>query len=148
MTVIAATSEFLAADRRVTADGEKSEIIKVSKNPHLIAACAGYASDCLRVRRALAAGAKTPQDLVTVVGKGSEALVLTRRGKIFVVSYGEVWDRPPGTAAVGSGADLALGFLAGRCGRRKPKPKDVRDAFRYVFARRVDCGGRIDVRSF
>lgn len=128
-------------------DGQRDTIVKVSQNEHLIAAACGEATSCLSVRHALAEGATRPEDLVGSVDKNSAALVLTRRGRVYQVTYGAVWDQPR-VSAIGTGADLALGFLMGRCGRKTPTPKDVRDAFKYVFSKRLDCGGRIDVRSF
>jgi hypothetical protein len=147
VTVIAATSRFMAADRRTTSEGAKGDMVKVYKNDHMIAAAAGWGRDCLSLKRALLSGADQPEDLISAISKGSEALVLTRAGKIHHIIDGEVWPSEK-LATIGSGGDLAIGFLAGACGRKAPTEKDVRRAFKYVFTRRVDCGGRVDVLSF
>lgn len=148
MTVVCATDRFIAADRRVLADYEKSTLTKVAKNEHIIAAVAGDAVDCLAMRRALRAGAKTPKDVAEAIdARVSHALVLTRKGQLFVVEEGEVWPQK-GFYAIGSGSQMVLGHLAGACGRRKPTEKDARRAMRYVFRMRADCGDGIDVRSF
>lgn len=150
MTCIVATPHFLAADRRVTDDGAGSSMVKVAKNRWLIAAASGNAICTLAVKRAVQQGAESPNDLLQYVDKDSYALVLLPTGAILKISEGAAWACPRGLVeAIGSGADLALGYLGGvaACGYA-PTVGTVREALRFVAKRRVDCGGGADFRFF
>lgn len=146
MTCIVATAAFVMADRRVLADEQISSMRKVAKNRHLIAATAGNAASALAVVQAVRAGAQAPEELLSHVDKSSHALVLTALGQLWMLSDGGIWAldvrRPH---AVGSGADLALGFLAGR---GRVDPATARQALAFAAERRADCGGGADLRHF
>ena len=132
----------MAADRRIVSDGAASAMRKIGRNRWLIAGCAGAATSTLAVLRALRAGARVPEDLVPHVDKESEALVLTNSGRIYQILDGAVWPMPKAVHAVGSGADLALGFLAGSgCSH----PAAARRALKFVATRRADCGNGVNL---
>lgn len=151
MTCIVAGKGWMAADRRITAeDGASSSLVKIAKNPWLIAAACGNATSTLDVRRAVRKGAQNPDDLIEHVDKSSTALVMTLDGGIFKVESGRVWPRETHQlVAIGSGGDLALGWLLGvGCPDACPDVKAcVRRAFGVVSRRRADCGGGVDFRS-
>lgn len=153
MTCILSTPRLIAADRRIKDDsGERSRMVKVVQNRHIIAAVAGLAADALAVKRAVQAGASTAADLAEIVGGDSYALVLEPSGRRWRVEGWEVWPvHATAPEAIGSGADAALGYLAGhaaRTGRKAVPPKLARAAVRFASKRRDDCGDGVDVRSF
>lgn len=146
MTCIVATTRYICADRRVTEDGgAASSLIKVAKNSWLIAAAAGSAKATLDVKRAVQRGAQTTADLIAHVDAGSYALVLTYDGVLEMISERAVWNVTDPVVAIGSGTDLALGFMYGA---GSLSAAVARRAQRFVARRRVDCGGGCDVRSF
>lgn len=142
----------MAADRRVLSeDGSASSLVKIAKNPYLIAAASGNATSTLDVRRAVRKGAWTPDDLIEHVDKDSHALVLLPHGDVHRIEDGRVWPAERGLQGIGSGADLALGVLwAWRADWDSAYGLKnlVRDAFKFVSSRRADCGGGVDFRSF
>ena len=144
----------MAADRRVTSDdGSVSSLIKIAKNPRLIAAASGNAVSTLDVRRAVRKGALTPEDLIEHVDKDSYALVLLPSGDVHKIEDGRVWPAERGLQGIGSGSDLALGWLAGYEQIHGgffggPHGNVIRRAFAFVAGRRADCGGGVDFRSF
>ena len=147
MTVLFATTTFIAADRRITWDGEADTMCKVAANRHLVASACGLASAVVRVKQAVRDGAEKAEDLLDCIDEHSMGLVVTKREEIFLIEDGTLWPRHF-AAAAGSGADLALGYVAGAHGRRKthPSPLVVRRALEWVASRRVDCGGGVDIR--
>jgi ATP-dependent protease HslVU (ClpYQ) peptidase subunit len=154
VTCIVAGAGWMAADRRVsTDDGTQSSLIKIAKNRWLIAAAAGNATATLDVRRAVQKGAETPDDLVKHVDKESYALVLLPSGVVHIIGEGRVWPPKKGLHGIGSGSDLALGWLSrarddlAACELWDTRAL-VRDAFRFVASRRTDCGGGCDFRVF
>lgn len=152
MTCIVAGKGWMAADRRITSDdGASSSLVKIAKNPWLIAAASGNAVSTLDVRRAVRKGAQLVEDLIEHVDKDSTALVQTPDGHVFKIESQRVWSEPAGLSAIGSGGDLALGWLLhAAC---TPETCDtfkacVRRAFGVVARRRSDCGGGVDFRGF
>lgn len=152
MTCIVAGDGWMAADRRVTEDdGSSSSLIKIAKNPWLIAAAAGNASSTLDVRRAVRAGAQIVEDLIEHVDKDSVALVMNTDGQLFKIQEKRVWSARQ-LAAIGSGGDLAIGWLSAIqvdgpwAGQWDTRKRDIRLAFRFVASRRADCGGGVDIR--
>jgi hypothetical protein len=129
----------------VTTDGASASMTKVAKNPWLIGAAAGNACCSLAVVRAIRKGAQTPEDLIEHVDKSSYALILTTEGRLWQVADGQLWQERTPVQAIGSGADLAIGWLARE---QSIDPSKLRRAQRFVSHRRVDCGGGCDVRSF
>ena len=149
MTCIVAGKDWMAADRRVTSeDGSSGKLVKIAQNPWIIAAACGNAVSTLDVRRAVRKGATSPEDLIEHVDKDSTALVLCLDGGVFKVESGRVWPRETGLVAIGSGGDLALGWLSYRAwSMSNPIDReDVRAAFAFVAKRRADCGGGVDIR--
>lgn len=144
----------MAADRRVTSeDGASSSLVKIAKNPWLIAAASGLATCSLDVRRAVRKGACDPADLIEHVDSESYALVLLPSGDVHRIEDGRVWPAEQGLAAIGSGGDLALGWLA--CYEWKtgglfggPDGNVIRRAFAFAAKKRADCGGGVDFRCF
>lgn len=120
-------------------------MVKLAKNPWLIAGVAGNAASLLAVKQAVKAGAESMADLVPLVDSGSYALVLLWNGTLELIQERRVWACADRVTAIGSGADLALGFMYGAesCNARV-----ARAAQRFVARRRVDCGGGCDVRTF
>jgi hypothetical protein len=145
MTCVLATSRFICSDRRVSDDGAVSSLVKVAKNGWLIAAAAGLASATLAVKRAVRAGAYEVADLLPLIDANSYAIVLTLDGKLHCLSEGSVWPVQGPVVALGTGADLALGYMHGA---GVFNARVAREAQRFVAKRRADCGGGCDVRSF
>jgi hypothetical protein len=158
VTCIVAGDGWMAADRRVTEDdGSSSSLIKIAKNPWLIAAAAGNASSTLDVRRAVRAGAQIVEDLIEHVDKDSVALVMNKDGQLFKIQEKRVWSARP-LVAIGSGGDLVIGWLSSQDIDDWPwafeegddmtlnKRQAIRLAFRFVASRRADCGGGVDIR--
>ena len=152
VTVIISGRGWMAADRRVTSDdGASSSLVKIAKNPWLIAAASGNATSTLDVRRAVRKGAWTPEDLIKHVDSGSHALVLLPSGDVHRIEDGRVWPAERGLQGIGSGADLALGMLwawKADWDSAYGLKTLVRDAFKFVSSRRADCGGGMDFRFF
>jgi hypothetical protein len=150
MTCIVAGKGWMAADRRITSeDGAASSLVKIAKSKHLIAAASGNATSTLDVRRAVRKGALSPDDLIEHVDKDSYALVLLPSGDVHRIEAGRVWPAEQGLAAIGSGGDLALGWLLCRESLGLGVDKDeIRRAVRLVEKKRSDCGGGVDVRFF
>jgi CxxC motif-containing protein (DUF1111 family) len=145
VTCILGTKRFVCADRCIEEDGAVTSLIKVASNPWLIAAAAGLASAALAVKQAIRAGAETPEDLLDAVGKDSYAIVVTWDRRLVTLSEGAVWPVKGPVVAVGTGADLALGYMHGV---GVFSARVAREAQRFVAKRRADCGGGCDVRSF
>ena len=146
MTCIIGSSRFICADRRITEDGGAvSSMVKLARNPWIIAAAAGDAVCTLAVKRAVREGAERAEDLLETVSKGSYALVLAWDGRLQLISEGALWPCTDRVHAIGSGAEQAVAFMhgAGSFGART-----AREAQRFVAKRRADCGGGCDVRSF
>lgn len=128
-------------------------MVKVAQNRWLIAAASGNAVSTLALKRAVQKGASTADALLEHVDAESYALVLLPTGRVLKLSEGQIWACAPGKVeAIGSGADLAKGFIAGVLSERKPRvavtPWLARSAQRFVARERVDCGGGCDVRYF
>lgn len=140
----------MAADRCITADdGSKSSFVKIAKNRWLIAAAAGEASCCLAVRLAVRKGAWSIEDLIEHVDAGSSALVLLPSGAVHRIEEGIIWPAAFGLQAIGSGGDLALGYLSAHERLGGILDRDMaRLAFAFVAKRRSDCGMGVDYRSF
>lgn len=146
MTCIVAGERWMAADRRITNDdGGSSSLVKIAKNPWLIAAASGNATSTLDVKRAVRKGAQSVEDLIEHVDKDSYALVMTLDGGVFRIESARSWACARGELhAIGSGGDLALGWLSARWPDQTPLV--VREAFRFVSKKRTDCGGGVDFR--
>lgn len=146
MTCIVASRRFVCADRRIAEDGGAyTSIVKVAKNGWLIAAAAGLAKCTLAVKRAVRDGAQAPEDLLPLVDSDSYAVALTWDGRLFTLSEGALWDVKGPAVALGSGGDLALGFMHGV---GMFTPRIAQRAQRFVAKRRSDCGDGCDIRSF
>ncbi len=154
MTCIVAGRGWMASDRRITSeDGSASSLVKIAKNRWLIAAASGNATSTLDVRRAVRKGATDPADLIEHVDSSSYALVLLPSGDVHKIEDGRVWPAERGLAAIGSGGDLALGWLLAvgvpdTCADLACVRTCVRRAMGVVEKRRADCGGGVDFRFF
>jgi hypothetical protein len=153
MTCIISTARYMCADRRIKDEtGERSTMCKIAKNAHLIAALAGTAACALAIKQAIRDGASTPQDLLVLVDNDSHALVLEPSGARWRIEEGVLWPVSAGlsTAAIGTGANAALGYIAGalRGTRRAPPAWLARAAQRFAAKLRDDCGDGVDFRSF
>lgn len=145
MTCVIGTNRFICADRRIEADGAVTSLVKVAKNPWLIAAAAGLASSTLAVKRAVRDGVQAREDLLPLIDAQSYAIVLTWEGELCCLSEGAVWPVQGPVVALGTGGDLALGFMHGAGAFT---PRVAREAQRFVAKRRADCGSGCDIRSF
>jgi hypothetical protein len=83
--------------------------------------------------------------LLPLIDANSYAIVLTLDGKLHCLSEGSVWPVQGPVVALGTGADLALGYMHGA---GVFNARVAREAQRFVAKRRADCGGGCDVRSF
>ena len=145
VTCIVGTERWLCADRRITSTtGEKCpNERKLWRNAHLIVAGAGDNTKLHNVRRLVESGASDPRTLVAAVGDDSHCLVLTPDGKLWEVSEGAVYRRRR-LHCIGSGGDLARGYLEGRpC-----TPENIRAAQRLASRLRDDCGGGVDLEGW
>lgn len=146
MTCIIASRRWICADRRLADDdGSSSSIVKVAKNPWLIAAASGLGTAVLAVKRAVRDGAESPADLLKVIDSNSYALVLSWDGILSLLSEGMIWPAKLPIAGIGSGSDLAIGFMHGA---GSTAPAVARAAQRFVAKRRTDCGDGCDLRTF
>lgn len=146
MTCVIGTERWVCADRRITSDaGERCpNVLKVWQGPYLIAAGAGAARRLHRARAVVESGdAAVPESLIDVMGDDAHALVLTRAGVLYEVSDGVVCRRR-GLYCIGTGGDLARGYLEGR----SLTPANARAAQRLVAQLRADCGGGVNFRSW
>ena len=150
MTCIVAGKGWMAADRRITSDeGSASSLTKIAKNKWLIAAASGNASCCLAVRLAVRKGAWSLHDLIEHVDADSSALVLLPSGASHIIEGGVIWPATSGLQAIGTGGDLALGWLSAHERLGGVLDRDmIRLAFRFVEKKRSDCGGGVDFRFF
>ncbi len=151
MTCIVAGKGWMAADRRITSeDGSSSSLVKIAKNRWLIAAASGNATSTLDVRKAIRKGASSPEDLIEHVDSDSYALVLLPSGDVHRIEEGRVWPAERALAAIGSGGDLALGWLScvEVCINPTLNHGVIRRAFAFVEKKRADCGGGVDIRFF
>lgn len=133
----------MIGDRRVS-DSSGQRLLprtKVFRNDYLAAGAVGYFASTAAVRDAVARGAKCPEDLISAVCGESEALCL-HKGRLWVVDSDGVERVCKDYYGVGSGADAALGYLAG-CGAHDETA--CRAALKFTFTRRLDCGDGIRV---
>lgn len=146
MTCIVGSDRWICADRRISSDaGERCpNERKIWHGPYLIAAVAGAARCIHKVRRLVMSGdAAEPEALIDAVTDDSHALVLTRAGRLYEVSEGEAYRRR-GVYCIGTGGDLARGYLEGRA----LTLANAKAAQRFVARMRTDCGGGVNVGSW
>jgi hypothetical protein len=128
MTCVIGTERWLCADRRITSSGGERcpNELKVWQGPHLIAAAAGSGRGIHKARRLVESGeAGTPEGLIDAL---ADDAVYLRRG---------LW-------CIGSGGDLARGYLEGRA----LTVANARAAQRLAAQLRDDCGGGVNVKSW
>lgn len=144
MTCLVATSKFIAADRRVTDEGGGlwPNQRKVWGNRVLIAAFCGSASTGVQLARLVREGLDDPRKLIDPLADHSGALCLFRSGELWLVGGGEASLLRTPVFTLGSGGDLARGFLGAR---GKLDKKTVRDSIKFVGTCRTDCGGGCDI---
>lgn len=146
MTCVIGTERWICADRRITSDtGERCpNELKVWQGPYLIAAVAGSGRGIHKARTLVETGtAAIPEGLIEAMGDDAHALVLTRGGRLYEVSEGAVYRRR-GFHCIGTGGDLARGYLEGRA----LTVANAKAAQRLAAQLRVDCGGGVNVRSW
>lgn len=154
MTCIVGTPEFMIADRCFSdSTGAVDYRTKIAKNKWLIAAACGDGQACMNVLRAVRKGAQAPEDLIELLGKEDGALALTPDGRLWLCEKGVFYPTKGGAniQGIGSGADLALGYLHGGWAQSPYWPPDARmarRALKFAASRRKDCGGGADVRRF
>ena len=138
---------FICADRRCTSDsGEKCpNVLKVHKNVGLIVGFCGKTSVAYDIARALKDGKTDPKDFIELAADHSAIICLDVEGKLWLASDNAVWPTRRAWYAIGSGADLAIGYLAAS---PKIDKASVRKAQQFVASRRADCGGGCDFKAF
>jgi hypothetical protein len=144
MTCVIGTSAFLCADRCISADsGERwPNERKLWANHALIVAGAGLTARLHKVRDAVLSGATEMTRFYDMVGDDAQLLVLTQEGELWEVTNGSRWP-VKGLRCIGSGGDLARGYLEGKA----HTPTTARKAQAFVAKLRTDCGGGVDVKQ-
>lgn len=144
VTCIIATPAGIWGDRMITANtGERCDpCCKIARNEGLVAGFAGPFGGILAGCDAV----KDDETNVRALAKLLDARVTglaVKDGRIYVLEYGKAFRRPLSEAfyAVGSGAECAMAYLAGR---GSASPDDVRKAHQYVASSRDDCGRGVD----
>lgn len=143
MSIVLATASIMAADCRVSDESGARCLpqVKISRNKYLIAGGVGMLTATLAIREAILRGARTPDELCEHLDEASEALCLYK-GRIYLIDPTHAaWTRKT-AYAVGSGADAALGYLAGA---RTHSLASCRAAVRFASTRRADCGDGVRV---
>jgi hypothetical protein len=143
---VAGRDGFICGDRRITNGGERCpNMVKVYANVGLVVGLCGNASCFWQVAKLIKEGRTDPKDLIEAIDEDSGALALTADGTLWGVSEGAVWPVRQRVKAIGSGADLATGYLAALGTFDK---KAVREAQRFTARERTDCGSGCDFRTF
>jgi hypothetical protein len=139
VTVLVATFEGIAADRRVASSEHSFRPgIKIVRGDGIVAGFCGGNTECAKAMAAVRAGETDPQALAEIC----DGLVVTAAGRYDLSA--KLATRAPKREAFlvnGSGWAEAQAFLRGR-GRWRPA--DLRDAVRYTNSVRLDCGDGCD----
>lgn len=143
MTLIVGTPTFICADRKITSDGgDKCPARrKVFRNESLSVGVAGWSKAVSDVECLVKTGASSPSTFMSALGDHSSALCLVY-GELWLVEEGDVSKCKWPWYCIGSGADLATGFLGAR--NAMPSRDRCRAALKFVASRRDDCGARGD----
>lgn len=146
MTVLIGTPTFICADRKITSDGGDKcpPRKKVFRNETMVVGVAGWSKAIGDVESLVKTGASDPRTLTSVLGDHSSALCLIL-GQLWLVEEGEVSRCKYPWYCVGSGADIATGFLGARSAL--PSRDRCKQAIRFVASRRDDCSARSDTLS-
>lgn len=147
MTCVIATSSFICADRRCTSDtGEKCpNVTKVYANVGLVVSFCGKTSVAFDIAKLVKDGRTDPKDFIELAADHSSIICLDPEGKITLVADNAAWPARRPWYAIGSGGDMAIGFLAAV---GKTDKGSVRKAQQFVASRRADCGGGCDFKGF
>lgn len=142
MTCVIGTDRWICADRRITSDaGDRCpNERKVWRNAFMIVAGAGAAFRLHKVRDLMAGGLDRIAPLIEACGDDTHVLVLQFAAmRLIEISEGAMYRRK-GVFCIGSGGDLARGYLAGR----RLTEDNARAAQRFAARLRCDCGGGVD----
>ncbi len=132
----------MVSDRRVSDDGTKFRPSdKVFKNQDLLAGGVGNFLAIRKLRKAILAGARTPADLIPCVDEDSLILVV-HKGRLWEVDEHGAEQIPEVYHSIGAGEDAALGYLQGRA---DSSLEACKEAVKFTFTRRTDCGDGIKV---
>jgi hypothetical protein len=145
MTCVVGTHRWVCADRRITSTGGEKcpPERKIWRNEHMIVAGAGATVRLHKVRALVQTGCAEPATLIEAVGEDTHVLVLLRSGKLLEVSEGAIYPRK-GVACIGTGGDLARGYMEAR-----PKTEAVaREAQKLAARLRDDCGSGCDFEAW
>lgn len=139
MTVLVATFQGVAADRRVASSEHTFRpATKIVRGDGIVAGFCGDNTACAKAMAAVRSGETDPQ----VLAELCDGLAVTARGMWELSS--KLASRAPRREPFitnGSGWCEAQAFLRGR-GRWRPA--DIRDAVRFVSSVRLDCGNGCD----
>jgi hypothetical protein len=143
MTCVIGTRDFLCADRCISGDdgARWPSETKVWANHALVVAGAGVTGRLHRVRDATLAGATDMTRFIDMIGDDAQLLVLTPEGEFWEVVSGSRWP-VKGLRCIGSGGDLARGYLEGKA----LTEQNARKAQQFVAKLRTDCGGGTDIK--
>jgi hypothetical protein len=104
----------------------------------LVVAGAGNMARLHKVRDMVKSGATDVSRFIDPLGDDAHVLVLVE-GELWEVTNGSMW-RHHGLRCIGTGGDLARGYLEGKQMTRKV----VTAAQKFVARLRDDCGGGVD----
>lgn len=143
MTCVVGTPTFICADRKIMSDGGDKcpPRRKVFRSATMAVGVAGWSKAISDIESLLKTGATDPKTLLYALGDHSSALCLVN-GELWLAEEGEVSKCKYPWYCIGSGADLATGFLGARSAM--PSRDRCRAALKFVASRRDDCGARAD----
>lgn len=134
--IIASASGFMVSDRRASCDGERCRPTdKVFGNDEMLAGAVGMYATVRKLRKKMPE-ARCPEDLIETCDEASIILCVFN-GKLWEVDEDGVEEIPEKVHALGSGAHAALGYLKGAGSAEEP---DCREAVKFAFTLRTDCG--------
>lgn len=143
MTCVVATREFMAADRRIndTTGMRAQPENKVAVVGGMIVGMAGRA--CLQYRLTrLDVAPRSPHDLLQHLKSGEDFALVLHQGQIWELACGYAHTVDSPVHAFGSGAEAALGFIAGAGSYDE---ETVKDAIAFSSVIRADCGDGVTV---
>jgi len=133
----------MVSDRRVSDCGARFRPAdKVFQNADMLAGAVGTYVTVRKLRKALADGARNPDEIISLVDEDSIVLCVYK-GRLWEIDEDGAEMIPEKYHAVGAGADAALGFLKGAGGCAQLEA--CKDAVKWTFVSRTDCGDGVKV---
>ena len=143
MTCVIGSPTFICGDRKIMSDGGDKcpSRRKVFRNDYMAVGVAGWSKAITDIESLVRTGSSDPRIFLSSLGDHSSALCLIQ-GELWLAEEGEVSKCKYPWYCIGSGADLATGFLGAR--NAMPSRDRCRAALKFVASRRDDCGARGD----